>query len=221
MASLFTSSAEQSPVSPVAGASALVCDLAPTALLAMDGPDAAVFLNGQLSCDVMSFDAGACQYASYNSPAGRVLATMVLWRDAAEAASNGFRVLLAGDIAESIRKRLTMFVLRSKVSIRDVSSETARFGVGGHAAHDALAAALGAAPAAFHVTRTDGSVILGLPGGRFVVVADREQGNSVQGKLRQHGSAAEFGTWQWLTIRAGVPVITAATQDKFVPQMIN
>jgi len=27
--------------------------------------------------------------------------------------------------------------------------------------------------------------------------------------------------WRWLDIRAGVPLITAATQDRFVPQMIN
>ena len=32
---------------------------------------------------------------------------------------------------------------------------------------------------------------------------------------------AGFAVWQWLTIRAGIPVITAATSDLFVPQAAN
>ncbi len=33
--------------------------------------------------------------------------------------------------------------------------------------------------------------------------------------------AASYDVWQWLTIRAGVPVVTAATQDAFVAQTAN
>ena len=32
---------------------------------------------------------------------------------------------------------------------------------------------------------------------------------------------AGFPVWQWLTIRAGVPIITPATTDRLVPQMAN
>ena len=32
---------------------------------------------------------------------------------------------------------------------------------------------------------------------------------------------AGYPAWQWLTVRAGVPLITAPTQDQFVPQAMN
>jgi folate-binding protein YgfZ len=32
---------------------------------------------------------------------------------------------------------------------------------------------------------------------------------------------APFSVWQWLTIRAGVPVVTTTTQDAFVAQTVN
>jgi folate-binding protein YgfZ len=43
----------------------------------------------------------------------------------------------------------------------------------------------------------------------------------VQLRLEQRAARADANAWQWLTIRAGLPVISAATQDKFVPQMLN
>ena len=108
---------------------AVVCDLEPLGVLTVTGADAEAFLQGQLSCDVSTLAQGACRYGSYNSPKGRMLANFVLWRDAR--ANDGFAMLLSADIAEAVAKRLRMYVLRSKVAIADVSSETQRVGVGG------------------------------------------------------------------------------------------
>jgi folate-binding protein YgfZ len=43
----------------------------------------------------------------------------------------------------------------------------------------------------------------------------------MRAQIRGHAASAAFDVWQWLTIRAGVPVITAATQDAFVAQTAN
>ncbi len=58
--------------------------------------------------------AGQGQYWSYNSPKGRMLANGVLWRPASGAPGR-VMMLLASDLADSIRRRLSMFVLRAKV----------------------------------------------------------------------------------------------------------
>jgi folate-binding protein YgfZ len=63
--------------------------------------------------------------------------------------------------------------------------------------------------------------LLGLPGPRYVVVAPRAAGETARAELLRHASAASYDVWQWLTIRAGIPVITAATQDHFVAQTVN
>ena len=95
--------------------------------LAFEGPDAAAFLQGQLSNDVSVMAPGAAQWSSYNSAKGRLLGTLLLWRAGPEA----FRAWVAADLAEPLRKRLSMFVLRAKVTVRDRTSESRRFGVAG------------------------------------------------------------------------------------------
>ena len=200
--------------------SAVLCDLAPLAVLAIEGADAASFLQGQLSSDVAGLGDNACQYTSYNSPSGRMLANFLLWR-AGAGAVDGFRALLPGDIAAAVRKRLAMFVLRSKVTVTDVSATLARHGVGGPAAAAAVGAALGAAPPPFGLVRADGVTVLGVPGPRFVVLAGTGQAEAMAAALGGSAAPAGFAVWQWLTIRAGVPVITAATQDKFIAQTAN
>lgn len=198
---------------------AVVCDLSPLAVLAIDGPDAAAFLNGQLSSDVTRIDDKRWQYTSYNSPAGRVLATMVLWR-AGASTGDGFRALIAADIAESIRKRLSMFVLRSKVKVSDASATIARYGVGGIDADKTVQALFGATPVLHDIVRSGSAATLGLPGGRYLVV-DEAESSAVSAKLVREARTADFDTWRLLTLRAGIPVITAATQDKFIPQTLN
>jgi hypothetical protein len=198
---------------------AVVCDLAPLRLLAIDGPDAATFLHGQLSADINGFSSDACRHASFNSPKGRMLANFLLWRN--PAVDGGFLALIPADISQSVAKRLSMHVLRSKVTIDDVSDDMIRLGVGGPGGANALAAALGGVPAVFARLIVGSTTALGLPGSRFVVTAPIASAETTRARLLLNASAASHDVWQWLTIRAGVPVVTAATQDMFIAQTAN
>jgi len=198
---------------------AVVCDLAPLRLLAIGGADAATFLHGQLSTDINALSPGACRHASFNSAKGRMLANFVLWRN--PAIDDGFLALIPADISQSVAKRLSMYVLRSKVTIDDVSDDMIRLGVGGPGGADALAAAQGGVPAVFARLMIGSTAVLGLPGSRFVVIAPLALAEATRARLLLQASAATYDVWQWLTIRAGVPVVAAATQDKFVAQTAN
>jgi folate-binding protein YgfZ len=199
--------------------SAVFCDLAPVAMLAIGGADATAFLHGQLSIDVGHLSSGACRYATYNSPKGRMLANVVLWR--AKAGADDYRALVPGDIAESVRKRLAMFVLRSKVTLSDVTAAHLRLGVGGPRATEALRTSLGVVPAPHEIAQVDEVTVLGLVGSRFALVTPVEQGSALRTVLAECMTEGDFAVWQWLAIRAGVPVVTAATQDAFVAQTAN
>jgi folate-binding protein YgfZ len=194
----------------------VLCDLAGFAVVDIVGEDTPAFLQGQLSNDVHALAPGAAQYTSYNSPKGRMLANFVLWREAML-----FRALLPADIAESVRKRLSMYVLRSKVKLHDATAGTARFGIGGFDAPQAIAKALGIGPAPFSVAAAGSASVLALPGPRYVVLAPLADGPALRERLAAHAAAAPFDTWRWLTIRAGVPVVTGPTQDQFVAQAAN
>jgi len=214
---------DASPSTPsfaAARKSAVVSDVSPLALLAVTGLDAATFLQGQLSSDVAGLPFDACQYSSFNSPGGRMLANLVVWR-AGTGPADGFRALVAADIVDPVRKRLAMYVLRSRVSLSDLSPGFVRLGVGGPAAADAVRAAFGAVPPVFGVLRHGETDVLGLPGSRFIVVASAADADAVAAGLAPHAATAPFEVWQWLTIRAGIPVIGASVQDRFVPQAVN
>jgi folate-binding protein YgfZ len=197
--------------------SAVVADLALCAGLAIDGPDAAAFLQGQLSNDVTALAPDRCQYTSYNSPKGRMLANLVLW----QAAPQSFRALLPADLADGVARRLRMYVLRSKVTINAFDGETGLTGIGGPAAETVLLQTLGVAPVVFGVADAEGATVLSLPGPRYVVVAPPHKAQELRGRLARHARPVGAAVWRWLTIDAGVPVVTQATQEQFVLQALN
>lgn len=196
---------------------AVVCDLDALSVLAVDGPDATAFLQGQLSNDVRALDDDHWQLSSHNSPKGRMLANFALWREPGPR----YFALISADLAEGARKRLGLYVLRSKVTLRDASTDSVRLGVGGPGAESALRTALGTAPPVFGVARAEGATVLGLPGLRYCAIAPPDRAAALRDALLTNATPAPFAAWQWLTIRAGVPVLTAATQDLFVAQAAN
>jgi folate-binding protein YgfZ len=217
--SLPPDSEHPDPALAAARDSAVACGLTGLAVLAITGSDAASFLQGQLSCDVRALATGACRYGSFNSPKGRMLANFVLWRRTPD----GFGMLIAADIAEPVAKRLRMYVLRSKVTIADVSSDTQRVGIGGPQAESAVHAAFGVAPAPFEAREVQSPAevtLLGLNGNRLVALAPAS-GPDLLAPLSRLIPTGDFAVWRWLTIRAGTPVVTAATQDAFVAQAAN
>ena len=199
---------------------AIVCAHTAWALLDVGGADAVAFLQGQLSSDVESAGLGQGQYWSYNSPKGRMLANGVLWRPGGDAG----RVLMAlsADLVEPIRRRLSMFVLRAKVTLDDASKRLGLVGVAGPEAAAAARDALGirAAPWAAVPIRDDATA-LALPDGRIVIAAPATRGPLIHAALARNAVLGDANMWRWFGIAAGVPMITSATSDKFVPQTAN
>jgi len=210
--------ADRPPDAPAPGTPAAVFCTAPElGLLAFSGPDAEPFLQGQLSNDLKTLAPGSVQLSSYNSAKGRMLATLLIWRDGPES----FRALVAADLAETLRKRLSMFVLRSKLTVTDRSSADRVLGIGGARARDAVHAVFGAVPAAGHVQVGETTTIVALPDGRLFVVAPAALAESLRSNLATAATEVSSEVWRWLGIRAGMPMIVAATQDLFVPQTAN
>ncbi len=194
----------------------LLCDLDPLGVLRLEGPDAEAFLQGQLSSDVRRLAAGRWQPTTYNSPKGRMLANFPLWRDA-----EGYGALLPRDLLAPVRKRLAMFVLRSKVTLHDATDATRRWGLAGSGAAAAVAAALGEAPQPGEVLAGGNGVALCLASTRYIVLAPAAHAGGLEALLAAHAARGDYAVWQRLMIQAAIPTITAATQDLFVPQMAN
>jgi folate-binding protein YgfZ len=196
---------------------AVVCDLAPLAVMRVAGPDAAAFLQGQFTSDVAALQPGAAQYSAWCSPKGRMLANFLLL----QIETTTFELLLPTSMIAAVRKRLTMFVLRSKVTIEDASAESVRIGVGGPTAAAALHSMSIDAPAQFQCRTIDGGLIVAVPGGRYIALVQPAFAESFWDRVSNAARPAGFPVWQWLTVRAGIPIVTPATTDRLVPQMAN
>jgi folate-binding protein YgfZ len=199
----------------------VVCPHTGWALLAVGGSDATAFLHGQLSSDVEALAPGEGHYWSYNSPKGRMLANGALWR-APAGVFDGYYMLAAADLAETLRRRLSMFVLRAKVSIDDATRTHVVIGLAGARSAEAARDALGVAAAPSRaVAVSAGATAFTLPDRRIVVVAPAASGPIVQAALARHARVADADTWRFAGIVAGVPWIGAATSDLFVAQALN
>ena len=209
-----------------AGFVAPVTDLG---LIAVSGEDAASFLHKQLTNDVEHLGTGEARLAGFCTPKGRLQATFLMWRSTADNAEGTVWLQLPRAIQAPLQKRLTMFVLRAKAKLRDATVEDAVgavLGIGGGAGEAALRGFVAELPAApwGKVEGGFGTVIrladaFGAP--RYLWLTSPETAQAalapLAGQLALGGNAA----WRLSAIHAGVPQVTLATQEQFVPQMIN
>jgi folate-binding protein YgfZ len=195
----------------------VVCELAYFGLVRFSGAEAQSFLHNQLTCDVGALAPGRSTYGGYCTPKGRLLATFLLWRSGED-----FFMQLPSPLREPIQKQLSKFILRAKVKAADASSEWTLLGAAGSDAGALVRSAVGTIPTAIHqVTQASGATVIKLPGDRYEIVAAREKAQALEESISSGAEKTGSDHWDWLDIRAGVPVILLATQEAFVPQMLN
>jgi folate-binding protein YgfZ len=165
-------------------------------LLSVSGADARDFLHAQLTNDIENLPSDRAALAGWCSAKGRLLATFLVIP-----APQGYLLQLARDLAPAVARRLSMFVLRSRVKIADESEAWAQFGVWEADGDPAK------------IDWKDQRAIVPVGERRFLRL---EPAASIP-----LACAADEETWYLQEIRAGRPLITAATQDQFVPQMVN
>lgn len=89
-----------------------MCILEDYRCLEVAGPDALVFLQGQVSSDLERLPPAGGQLSTFNDPQGRVIALLRIFRT-----DDGYLAALPEDLVETVGARLKLFVMRSKVAI--------------------------------------------------------------------------------------------------------
>jgi hypothetical protein len=184
-------------------------------VLRFRGPDAAAFLQGQVSNDTAPLARGVPVLAAYSTPQGRVLAVLRLVPH-----SSGILGILPREIAAATRERLRKFVLRAKVEIADASDELV---VAGARSGALPASGFGEVPAPESYVEKDG-VGLARVGRDAAPGSERAWLIGEAGALRDIASsdpARIENEWRLGDIRDGQPQVYAATSELFVAQMLN
>jgi tRNA-modifying protein YgfZ len=197
------------------------------------GADAVDFLQNQLTNSVKSIANTPVtsialphqqnRFAGYCSAKGRLMASFWIMRqDTSVGGANvegaesqpAFYLFISKDLTASLAKRLSMFVLRSKVKVLDLTESIDIYG---------YAAESNASSEEFKkMTASSGVITAELPAvsvnqvqtKRYLLAAPKTQ---TMGDVHD----ADLQAWSWLEIQSAIPRITQATFEQFVPQMIN
>ncbi|MER2624899.1 MAG: folate-binding protein YgfZ [Accumulibacter sp.] len=196
----------------------IVSPLRHLGVLEVSGADAMSFLHQQLTSDVKHLAEDAAQHSAWCSAKGRMLASFLVYRK-----GPAYHLQLSADLLPLVRKRLQMFVLRSKVHIADLSDTQELLGVSGPQAETVLRmAGLPIPAAALGTVAFAAGIIIRLDDAhRFEMVVERNAVSDLWPALQSQAHPVGSVVWQWLEIQAGIPLITERTQEQFVPQMAN
>jgi folate-binding protein YgfZ len=189
-------------------------------LIFVEGPDASSFLQNQLTNSVLGLKRtvspqiaasdDSVRLLGYCSPKGRLLASAwgaLIPRDVTT--DDRFALFISKDIAATTAKRLAMFVLRSKVKVTDVSEIWS------------ISAYFASADEIHSFAIADTQIGLRLPDvlvqqesfGRILIAQEKTK------EVIEDDIALEV--WNDLEVLSAIPRIVLATQEQFVPQMIN
>lgn len=202
----------------------VMTSLAHQALVRVSGEEAQAFLQGQLSNDITQVNEEAAQFSSYNDPQGQVLALFLIFMH-----DGDYFLSFDGSLREPILKRLQMFVMRSKVTLEEISDSWVRFGFAGQFADLDIQRRLDTKIKKEFASTTskepglESVRIIKVPGPfhRYELFAPAEQAIEAWSKLRSNGDVTNSYDWRLLNIASGLAEVTSANSGKHIAQFLN
>ncbi|QQZ43471.1 folate-binding protein YgfZ [Pseudomonas sp. SK3(2021)] len=195
--------------------SAFFCSLSHEGVLAVRGPDASKFLQGQLTCNLNYLSDSQSSLGARCTQKGRM--------------QSSFRILLEGDgcllamateLLEPQLADLKKYAVFSKARLSDESALWVRFGLGNA---DAALAGLGLELPAEDgaVARNGGLIAIRVSADRAELWAPADKAEGLREKLAAQLPEGNLNQWLLGQIRAGIGQVMPATRELFIPQMLN
>lgn len=113
---------QQYPISTPS--SKILVDLSRFGIIKVSGADAGKFLQGQLTCDVLSLQSGQQTLGAYCNIQGKVTCLLRLWH-----LQNDYYIRLQTSLVDETIQELNKYAIFSKVNITDISAQFAGFGL--------------------------------------------------------------------------------------------
>ncbi len=177
------------------------------AILDVTGEDAQNFLHGQVPSDIRTLNTESAQISGWCTAKGRLLTTFVIWP-----IENGYRLVLAADVRDAIAKRLKMYVMRLKVQV--TPSTDVVYGL----LNPNKALKNHPLPTAdWQVSRFEQVTAIRLDSTRDLLTGPEAELKALAGS----GACTNPAEWTLSDIAQGFPLVTQATSEHYVPQMVN
>ena len=195
--------------------SAFFCTLSHEGILAVRGPDASKFLQGQLTCNLNYLSDTQSSLGARCTQKGRM--------------QSSFRILLQGDgvllamaheLLEPQLADLKKYAVFSKAKLSDESAQWMRFGLG-DAGAALLSLGLELGEEAGNLVRNNDLIAVRVSPGRAELWAPADQADTLRGQLAAQLPEGELNQWLLGQVRAGIGQVMPATRELFIPQMLN
>lgn len=164
------------------------------------GSNAAIFLQGQLTCDVMALSSTHCSLGAHCDHKGRMQINFWLWR-----VQDDFYLLLPSNMVEMALTNLRKYAVFSKVTL--TPREKVIMGV-----RETAEIALPEGEGNFHVGEE--YVAIRTFDQRFLIIADKAISLAESSRITKQD-------WNTADIAAGFCFLQPETSDLFTPQMLN
>ena len=197
-------------------------------VIVVKGKDAENFLQGQITNDIEIIkDENKAIYAGYCSPKGRLIAFFLIIK-----VRDNYYLFCPSSISEEISKKLSMYVMRSEVSLVKSPENTSYFSFYGGGEEernfkntwDALPNNLMETIQHPNEQNTTGLLsITKLPGenNRYFVLGEKESIGMLYKEVYPNLGGLDSESWHASDIEAKIPNIFKESQDKFIPQSLN
>ena len=195
--------------------SAFFCRLSHEGLLAVRGPDASKFLQGQLTCNLNYLSADTASLGARCTPKGRMLSSFRIVQQ-----GDGYLLAMASELLDSQLTDLQKYAAFSKSKLSDESAQWLRIGLQGG---DAVLTSLGLnLPAtADSVVHAGDMLAVRLSDGRSELWAPAAEAETVLATLAAQLREAPLNDWLLAQVRAGIGQVFGANREQLIPQMIN
>jgi len=174
-------------------------------LISFSGKDAATFLQGQVTCNVLTVPQSGSLLGALCNNKGRVISTFQLMKE-----GDDFLMLLPKEMSGIVTKHLSKFIFRSQVKIQDSSDQ---FTVLGCTAtlNEEIQKKLPAFTTKISIAHKPGLAILIYPESSLALIQ--------QSELIHVETTLE--NWHQVLTNSCYPEINPDTSELFIPQMLN
>jgi len=183
-------------------------------LIEIGGSDAEDFLQGQLTQDVALLSAAVSLPAAWCNPKGRVITTVQLL-----SLDNSIGLVVPSTLVDIVIQKLTMYRLRSDVTIDRASDNWTSIVVSSSDAIEALADQ-GLLPATNAACASHGLIAVDFSSGdRFIEIFGTKRAFEDAGLSTDSNQVGEQRAA--MKIRAGIAQINSENTEKYTPHMLN
>jgi folate-binding protein YgfZ len=184
-------------------------------LLAVRGPDAKKFLQGQLTCNLDYLDGGDASLGARCTPKGRMISSFRILQH-----EDGYLLAMDAGLLDAQLADLKKYGVFSKVTLAEESQQWQRIGViAPPETLSHLVPELEARPGSTQCSESGIQVYLSA--GRVELWVRAEHTERTTAMLRSYLTEAPLSLWLLAQVRAGEGQVFSNTQEAFIPQMIN